>query len=210
MPEVELYWLCGCALWVSEIHRRDISHLVFGAPLLIILAVYLLERWQKAGDLALQVLFICTSFLMLFNLLRILPTHSVATRVGSIAMFKDDPVLTFLEEHVAPGEEIFAYPYCPMYYFLSSTVNPTRYSILLYHYNISSQFEEAVRTLEHHRVKYVVWDTGFEARAANIFFPSVKNMGANEHIIEPYLESHYRVVKAVGSLQIMERVNEGR
>ena len=210
-PEIGLYWLCGWALWLSEIHRKDMSHLVFGSPLLIILAVYLLAEYRKKFvDTALQVLAISAGCLACLNLFLVLPAHSITTRVGSIVMFNDDPVLTFLDEHVAPGEEIFAYPYCPMYYFLSSTVNPTRYSILVYHYNISSQFEEVVRTLEQHRVKYVVWDTGFEARAANIFFPSVKEMRPHEHIIEPYLESHYRVVKTVRSLQIMERVNEGR
>jgi hypothetical protein len=128
--------------------------------------------------------------------------------VGTVAVFRDDPVLTFLDEHVAPGEEIFAYPYCPMYYFLSSTVNPTHYSILVYQYNISSQFEEVVRTLQQHRVKYVIWDTGFEANAAKFFFPAAKRTDPREYILEPYLESHYKIVKSVGAIRVMERNNE--
>ena len=39
-PEILLYWLCGVALWLSEIHRKDIFHLVFGSPLLMILCIY--------------------------------------------------------------------------------------------------------------------------------------------------------------------------
>src|ERR1017187_5522154 len=34
-PEIVLYWLSGWALWLSEFHRSDIWHLVFGSPLLI-------------------------------------------------------------------------------------------------------------------------------------------------------------------------------
>lgn len=209
-PEVALYWLCGWALWLSEIHRKDIWHLVFGSPLLIIVGVYLLmERREKVADLALQLLLISAGCLACFNLFLALTAHPLTTRVGTVAVFKDDPVLTFLDEHVAPGEEIFAYPYCPMYYFLSSTVNPTHYSILFYNYNISSQFEEVVRTLEQHRVKYVIWDTGFEARAASTFFPEAKRTNPHDYILEPYLESHYRVVKAVNGIRIMERKSEG-
>jgi len=43
-PTVLLYWLCGWALWLSEIHRKDICHLVSGSPLLIILCIYLLAE----------------------------------------------------------------------------------------------------------------------------------------------------------------------
>src|SRR5580704_10871343 len=31
-PEIVFYWLCGIALWLSEFHRKDIFHLVFGSP----------------------------------------------------------------------------------------------------------------------------------------------------------------------------------
>ena len=41
--EIVLYWMCGGAIWLSEIHRKDIYHLVFGAPLLIILCIYYLR-----------------------------------------------------------------------------------------------------------------------------------------------------------------------
>src|SRR6266851_796259 len=46
-PEVVLYWLCGWALWFSEIHRKDIFHLVFGSPLLIILCIFYLEYLEE-------------------------------------------------------------------------------------------------------------------------------------------------------------------
>jgi hypothetical protein len=204
-PEIVLYWLCGWALWLSEIHRKDICHLVFGSPLLMILFIYYLQQYRaKLADLALQILAISAACLAGFNLFLALSTRPTATRVGSVALFKSDPVLTLLQSKTAPGEEIFAYPYCAMYYFVSATTNPTRYGALLYDFNTPSQFEEVVRVLEQRRVRYVVWNTGFQ-ETRKIFFPGMKKVPDDQLIVEPYLESHYTVVWADADNRLMER-----
>jgi hypothetical protein len=203
-PEILLYWLCGWALWLSEIHRKDICHLVYGSPLLMILFVCLVGRYAgQLGNMALQVLSISAICLAVFNLFTVVTAHAVATRVGSVAMFNDDPVLTFLDHHVAPGTEIFAYPYCPMYYFLSATKNPTRHSILMYSYNTPYEFHQVVQTLDQHRVKYVVWDSNFAKRAGAYF--NIQPYISQTPILEPYLESHYRLVQDFNGMRIMER-----
>jgi hypothetical protein len=88
------------------------------------------------------------------------------------------PVLASLDDKVASGEEIFAYPYCPMYYSRSATTNPTRYGGLVYNFNTPtpSQFEEVIRVLEQHRVRYVLWDTNFQAKAVAAMFPASARM----------------------------------
>jgi 4-amino-4-deoxy-L-arabinose transferase-like glycosyltransferase len=207
-PEILLYWLCGGALWLSEIHRKDIWHLVFGSPLLIILCIYYLQQYRaKVADLALQVLAISATCLAGFNLFLVLSAHPVATRVGSVALLKSDPALTLLQSKAAPGEEIFAYPYCAMYYFLSATTNPTRYGALLYNFNTPSQFEEVVRVLDQRRVRYVVWNTGLQ-KDMKTFFPGMKKVPDDQLIIEPYLESHYKVVWADADNLLMERKDQ--
>ncbi len=204
-PEILLYWLCGCALWLSEIHRRDIAHLTAGSPLLLILCIYFLAEYRgKIADWALQLLAVAAGALAVVNLFIVLCVHSVPTRVGSVGMFKPDPVIAFLDSHVAPGGEIFAYPTCPMYYFLSATTNPTRYSLLLYNYNTPSQFQKVIRILEKRKVKYVVWDTTVETKGAP-YFSAAMYRPAGGLVIEPYLESHYRVVQDVKGVRIMER-----
>jgi hypothetical protein len=204
-PEIVLYWLCGWALWLSEIHRKDICHLVFGSPLLMILFIYYLQQYRaKVADLALQILAISAACLAGFNLFLALSARPTATRVGSVALFKSDPVLTVLQSKTGPGEEIFAYPYCATYYFLSATTNPTRYGALLYDFNTPSQFEEVVRVLEQRRVRYVVWNTGFQ-ETRKIFFPGMKKVPDDQLIVEPYLESHYKVVWADADNRLMER-----
>jgi hypothetical protein len=208
-PEIMLYWLCGCALWLSEFHRRDIYHLVFGSPLLIILCVHFLAEYRgKVAKFALRSLYVSAGCLACFNLFLVMAAHPIATRVGSVAELKNDPVLTFLDEHLSPGEEMFVYPYNPMYYFLSATTNPTAYSFLMYNYNSPSQFHDVVGVLEQDKVKYVVWDTNFVTKTAPSAFPTRKDVPPTELIIEPYLESHYKVVKTEDGVRIMERKSE--
>jgi len=204
-PEILLYWFCGWALWLSEFHRRDIAHLSAGSPLLIILCVYFLSEYRgKIAEFALQVLTISAAALAVVNLFIVLCAHSVPSRVGSVALFKDDPALAFLDTHVASGTEIFVYPTSPMYYFLSGTTNPTRYSLLLYNYNTPSEFHDVIRVLDQHKVPYVVWDMNFEKKAAPYFSASIYHPPGGL-LMEPYLESHYRVVKDGDGVLIMER-----
>ena len=209
-PEIVLYWLCGIALWLSEFHRKDIFHLVFGSPLLIILCVYYLQQYRaKIADLALQILAISGTCLAGFNLFLALSARPTTTRVGTVAVFKNVSGLTALNEKVGRGEEVFAYPYCPMYYFLSATTNPTRYGGLLYNFNTTGQFDEVVRVLEERRVRYVLWDTHFQAKEVPALFPASARISPGALIIEPYLESHYRVVWADADTRLLERKNEG-
>ncbi len=204
-PEVLLYWLCGWALWLSEFHRRDIAHLTSGSPLLIILCVHFLVEYRgKIAGWGLQLLTVSAGGLAAVNLFIVLCAQSVPTRVGPVGLFKQDWALAFLDSHAAAGSEIFAYPTCPMYYFLSATTNPTRYSLLLYNYNTPSQFHDAIQVLDRHKVKYVIWDTTVETKAAP-YFSAAMYRPAGGLLMEPYLESHYRVVKEVDGLRIMER-----
>jgi len=148
-PYVLLYWLCGVAIWLSELHRMDMPRLVFGSPLLIILGIYFLTQLgDRIAGPALKVLAVSAVSLAVFNLLcGVLAGGTVPSRVGTVKMFQAAPVLAYLDHHVPAGEEIFAYPYCPRYYFLSATVNPTPYSILVYNYNTPDQFQDVVRIL---------------------------------------------------------------
>ena len=201
--DIALYWLAGAALLFSELHRRDIGRLVFGAPLLIVLCVfYLQERRNKGAVLLLQGLSIVSVCLAGCTLVLALFTHSTTTRTGQVKMAAYDPVLTAIDEHVALGGDIFIYPYSPMYYFLSNTNNPTRYSFLVYNYYTTAQFEETIRTLDQHRVKYVVWDTHIQSTVIDVLFPKAHT---RHLIMEPYLESHYKPLWAHDGVRLMER-----
>lgn len=202
------YWLAGAALWISEMHRKDLPHIVYGSPLLVILAFYLCR--QARGRLArwtLQLTAICASALALMNpLIAMGAPHTTYTRRGVVRdAFNEDPVLEFIDRRVQPGQPVFVYPYAPLYYFLSATRNPTRYSILMYRINTDAQFRDAVQALETNNVRYVFWDRSFTQRI-NKSFPSYRIPPQNELIMEPYLVEHYRVVGHTDTgFQFLER-----
>lgn len=208
-PEILLYWLCGWALWLSEIHRKDTFHLVYGSALLIILFVYLLEKHSgKVAVLSLQIVSISVVCLAAFNFFLVLTANTMSTRVGQVAMFRNDPVLGFLNHHVPPGSEMLAYPYCSQYYFLSDTINPTRYNGFLYGVTPPSVYQEVIRNLDQRKVQYVLWDTNFEKKGASKFFPELPHMPPQGFILEPYLESHYTILWEKAGIRVMERKDE--
>ncbi|MGA3161689.1 MAG: hypothetical protein ABSC77_10775 [Terracidiphilus sp.] len=210
-PEIALYWLCGWALWLSELHRCDIWHLVFGSPLLIVLCIHALtESRRKLANASLQILAISAVCLNGLNcgVVLAMGAHPSATRVGNVAVNGNEEVLKLLNEYVSPGEEILIYPYCPTGYFLSATTNPTHYSFLLYYYNTPEQFQEVVDILDRRRVKYIIWDTNFQSKSVRKVFPASPPERLNDLIIEPYLVSHYKLVEDDHGVRIMERKGE--
>jgi hypothetical protein len=192
------------------LQRKDIGHLAFGSPILIILAVYYLSEIRKslAGH-ALQILSISAVCLATFNLVLVLMAQSVTTRIGTVGMFGPDPVLKVLDEHISPGEKLFIYPYCPTYYFLSSSMNPTRYSVL-YNGNSTSQYQEVIQVLNQQRVRNVLWDTNLEAKTIPANFPGATRMTPGRLLFESYLDSHYKLVTEVNGFRLMERVGGGQ
>lgn len=203
-PQVVLLWLTGFAIWISELHRTDMTHLIFGSPVLMILLVHFITGYAgKIAAAALQLITISSVCLGGFNLLLQTAAHTVSTRVGAVRMFKDAEAISFVQSIIPAGIEIFAYPYAPRYYFLTGTVNPTRYSLLTYNYNTTDQFNEVLSILERNRVEYVVWDIEFQQIEGMVFLGPKPS--TDQQIIEPYLLSHYQLIRLVDGKRIMRR-----
>jgi hypothetical protein len=201
------YWIVGSAIWLSEIHRRDIMHLVYGSPLLVILFFYLYRQLRSRWTIqTLQLLTLCTIALAGFNGLIVLTAQTkTVTRRGVVRTFGDDPVLGFLHARTKPGEEIFVYPFGPMYYFLAAVNNPTRYSFLTYDLNTDEQFLEVVRRLEERKVRYVIWDTILENEGVKWAYPPNWAFRRKNQIVEPYLLEHYNLLSSTNGVRILER-----
>lgn len=205
----QLYLFCGIALWVSEAHRHDIYHLAFGSPLLVIVSLHLLGGMRGRGiGIAVQSLALTAACLAGVNLLSAATAQGVPTRVGDVGLYRDSGLIAALDSQVKPGEKIFIYPYRPIYYFLSKTVNPTRFLTLTYNYNTEAEFDEAIRCLEESRVRTVVWDRKFQAEVApTVFAPAAMNPPGG-FVMENYFRSRYRVVKEIDGVFLMERNDE--
>jgi len=204
------YWIAGAALWISEIHRPDITHLIYGSPLLLLLSICIWQQqpgrlWRcGARALAISVLLFATYSALVTQAAR----TKMVTRRGPVYGFADDAALDFLDHQIRPGDAVFVYPYYPMYYFLSETTNPTRYSILMYHINTDAQFREAISALERRKVRYVLWDTLVDGPNLKQWFPSYQHPSPDKLLMEPYLAEHYEQIGSKNGFRLMQRKDD--
>jgi hypothetical protein len=203
------YWCAGFALFASESHRADLMHLAYGSPILLIAAIIWVAR--ASGSLALIARRILASSVAslaaLLALIVVIPaTTQTRTRIGDVQLFTHDDALDFLHENVPAGEQVFVYPYYPMYYFLADVRNPSRYSILMYHINTPAQFDEVIRDLEAGQVRYVLWDTWVAGTNLTQWFPGYQDPPADEQRLERYLNDHYEVVGIKNRFRVLQRM----
>ncbi len=201
------YWAAGVALWASELHRWDLGHLRNGCVLLLVIFFTLLER--RKGALGKYVAAGITGCAVLYGTVNVAAASGqrvpIQSRRGTLYGSAADPVLDFLLKHTRRGEEVFVYPYQPIYYFAADVRNPTRYSNLMYGINTDAQFREAVGDIERKRVRYVLWDSVFSGDGLRNLFPAYRPPPKNKLIMEPCLEEHYRQIGFENGFRILER-----
>lgn len=204
------YWVFGTGLWVSEAHRPDIYHLVWGSPIIFMLFYLMLSVLFNNRKHILTFVFgiiIISSFTLgMFNLLKSSSAREkIISRRGVYYSFERDDALSFLQQNVKEGESVFIYPYHPMYYFLANVKNPTKYNNLIYNYHTNFQFKEAVNALEKSKVKYILWDTVAEGSNLILWFPHYKHPENDLLIMEQYITNKYKFISTRNGFRIMER-----
>jgi 4-amino-4-deoxy-L-arabinose transferase-like glycosyltransferase len=202
------YWLAAYALWASELQRLDIGHLRNGCLLLVVLFFTACDVQKKKFWQFLAIAI--TACIVLNGAVNLLgataQTTPIHTRRGTLLGQKRDAALEFLLAHTKPGEEVFVYPYQPIYYFLADVRNPTRFSNLMYHLNTPEQFREAVHDLDSKKPNYVLWDSAFSGEKLTSIFPGYHHPATAELIMEPYLETHYRQIEFANGFRILQRI----
>jgi hypothetical protein len=205
------FWFCGTALWISEIHRMDMMHLIYGSPLFIILIFYLWKvlTLNHTRFWRITLCFITLS-LMTFGMTNLLVTSTaktvLTTRRGNIYAYKEDTALIFLLEHTSANEEVFIYPYYPMYYFLANVKNPTRCGVYLHIPGNEAFFEQTLENIKRKKVRYVLWDTVVDGIHLKKWFPNYQHPLKEDLHLEKYLESNYRLIGIKNGFRILERL----
>jgi hypothetical protein len=200
--------LSGLALWLSEIHRSDMIHLLFGAPVVLIALFVLTEQLfhhNRIKNIVVTAITLAIILLGCLELAECRTSYKIETRRGAVLDVTRDDALESLNSAVTRREWVFVYPYYPMYYYLADVRNPTRFSILLYHYNTAKQFEEVIRDLESKHVKYVLWDTVVDGENLRTWFPAYVQPPRDQLKLERYLESTYDVVSIKNGFRILRR-----
>jgi 4-amino-4-deoxy-L-arabinose transferase-like glycosyltransferase len=209
--ERALLWVGGIALWLSEAHRWDVFHLMYGSPLILagIIGEALVSGHERGWRSRLVGgLTACTVALGIWqSAVGLAAQVPQETRRGTVRTYARDDALQFLLDKTKPGDFVFVYPYYPMYYFLADVRNPTRYGILLYGYNTIAQFQEALEDLDRKRPEYVLWDRLVDGDNWKRWYPAYVQPPERDLIIEPYLNRYYKTIATKSGFRIMQRTD---
>ncbi|MFB3923221.1 MAG: hypothetical protein ACE145_15985 [Terriglobia bacterium] len=164
-----LFLLLGIGAFLSEIHSPDFVHLVWGAPLMLILLTFewreavhsrrtVVRRLATAGAVFALMLMISTAGRKAANALKV--SVPVETRRGTLYVAPEVAgetrrIIDDIQTLVPPGGETFFFPYHAELYFLTSARNPTRYDVLLDEFHSIRQIDEAISTLQARRPAYI-------------------------------------------------------
>jgi hypothetical protein len=208
---VSYYVLLGAALlglWLPvAVLRPDLAHLIYLTPLFAIAGAWILD----ARDVPLKILRIGRHVLVwyllgsfaAFGLALLLNAtgakNTLATRRGLLKSAEADTVIPYIQAHVATGQEIFVYPYQPLYYYLTATSNPTSFDFLQPGLHTAEQTAHMLDELEKHRTNVAIFTPSFRDFMP-VSWPNtpLSVIGAKDSVAE-YLLQHYRVCQILRS-----------
>ncbi len=201
------YWICAYAMWISEIHRQDLSHLRNGCVLLMILLFVLCERFGKwPAKTFVMAVVVGTVLLASTNLFTALRARQiVASRRGNLPSEKKFPLLDELIARTRPGDYAFVYPYSPAYYFLADVQNPTRFSVIVDQNKANPLMPELVRDLDKNRPRYALVDTTLLGDGLRKLFPAFHAPAPQDRVVDCYIAAHYHPVMSDSGFELLER-----
>jgi hypothetical protein len=203
------YWIAAYAMWLSELHRQDLSHFRNGCILLALLFFALCERFGtrllKAAAFAVTVgvVFMGTTDVTGTLYAR----EPIVTRRGTLLAQRKDAVIDFLLSHTRPGDYAFIYPYSPIYYFLADVRNPTGLNAIV-DQRENPLIDKAIRDLETKKPRYTVAYTTLLGDGMRTLFPAFRPPAPQDRVIDRYIEAHYHQVGFKDGYRFLERNSE--
>jgi hypothetical protein len=202
-PVLAWYVVAGWFLFLTEVPRMDALHLVWSAPLLLVVGTVALDGLPaQAGVLALSTLVMAA--------LPILDWRTDWIGQSRVAMAgvpyaegllvphrtRDDlrGLVDDLRARTAPGEPIFVYPSEPLVYVVAERPNPTRYDHLYPGAAPPDEIQAVIQRLSD--VRIVV---------TSDFWPLFFGPPADNAPLEATLAHEYREVAHYGAYHVLER-----
>jgi hypothetical protein len=131
--KISFLLICSLALLGSTFPRPDLTHLMYVAPLFYVLGASLLTLLlnRKSKLVAIGLIATVSGVFLVATIQRRLDEQVLDTHQGRIRGPKSDiEIAGMVTSRVLPGDSLFIFPYCPVFYFLTDSRNPTRYSFL--------------------------------------------------------------------------------
>jgi hypothetical protein len=202
-PLLAWYLVAGGFLFLTEFPRMDALHLVWSAPLLLVVGAIALDGLpSQAGVVALATLTLAALPILDWRTDWIgearVPISGVPLADGLLvpARTQDDlrGVVDEVRARTAPGEPIFVYPTEPLLYVLADRPNPTRYDHLYPGAAPPADVQRVIQQLADVRVVVT----------SDFWTPFFGPPGDNAPL-DAALASEYREVARYGAYHVLER-----
>lgn len=204
--------VCSCifGLWLSTlVARPELSHMMYLAPILYLVLCWVFEGKAFGGAFLPAARRVIAAYVLLsfsgFGLALLANAASLhqplQTRRGILRTIKQDTVAAYVQAHVPEGGRMFVYPYQPLYYYLTGTVNPTSYDFLYMGYNTPGQFKKAKQELEMDRTPAILLTPFFPSIQMTAFPGTPLGVLARGDPMVDFIFSRYRPCKTLPSAQ---------
>lgn len=173
--------------------RPDLTHLTIISPLAWVLITFLItEQVPAAGRQAIfGVVFVGGLLYAGPSVGEIRSAEKVPTPVGVLrASPQDAGTLRNLLAEVRPGQSLYVHPYLPLFYFLTQTGNPTRYSYLAPGMMGAAEENSARKDLERSPPDWILY---LQVRREDYLkvFPSAAGASLHYPRIEDWIGANY-------------------
>ncbi|MBV9894233.1 MAG: hypothetical protein JO020_08685 [Chloroflexi bacterium] len=196
-PHLRLYLLCGCALLLTEFPRMDTLHLLWSAPILLVLGAIALERVPRAvaiASLAITAILLWPNFSSRIAAVE-LPRAQVDGVEAPVQTAADiQATVEDIKTRTQAGEPIFVYPTSPLLYVLADRPNPTRFDHLNPGAADASQIQTVMADLQRSNARVAV---------ISDFWQSVWGPPGANGPLEAFLATQYTEVGRHGAYRVL-------
>jgi hypothetical protein len=194
--------LAGSCLMLTEVPRMDSLHLVWSAPVLLVVGAAALERMPRGLSL------------LSFVVVALMAWPNASARIDLLQRARTDflplgfevPVQTAADLRAAldavnadspAGEPIFVYPTSPLVYVLADRPNPTRFDHLNPGAATPAQVDEVIADLEQANVRVVV---------VSDFWRNAWGPAGSDAPVEAWIAQSFQTVADAGGYRVLRRL----
>jgi hypothetical protein len=197
------YLLAGSALFLTQYPRIDALHLVWSAPLLLLIGAVTLDRLRPvvAGAIVLGAFALTAPTVMSRALAVAQPgvpisavRYAAGIQVPESTRADLQGVVAEIQARTQPNEPIFVYPTSPLLYALAERPNPTRFDHLNPGAANAHQIDQVIGDLAAGSVRLVV--------ISDYWLAAWGDPGPNA-VLEAWLASHFTQVARYGAYRVL-------
>jgi hypothetical protein len=190
--ELPYLLLCVVALVASTYPRSDVAHLAYISALPYAVTGILVYRLLPARPRFWLAIWVGVWAALFALQVQLPPLQPLDTPVGDVrASVGEAPAVRDLLSRVQPGQSLFVYPYKPLFYFLTQTRNPTRYSYLGPGMMTREDAAIALGELQASPPDWVLYMDLDQAEFERVF-PSGKGLNWHYPQLESWIKANYR------------------